>query len=341
MNRHEVKTGQSVDVLKHELVHPVLVDRILQIPGLPTDLSLIDLGSGDATSSRDLLVSLTNRGKGVKNLALIDADISIFPELIGTATSEPMASFDIQVVQAHNSSITAEFLKSYAEKYDLALSQLVLHQIGNNHEASYLMYLSYQALKPAGDLFVVNLHPKYLQYLAENEPGKFVITDQTNGIVAGIYKFDSSGVAPVYSRSPENQLAMFLGLGFDFVKAVPISTETITDQKPRYRNLAEKGIPMFYLMQLRKNPANFISSTEGTIKQIKLYDDQWITVIFLDDQEIKIPVFSDWVNVKCGNKIILQETRRKEIETALLNYWIIDSDEKITGGQLVGRKQTS
>ena len=341
MNRQEIKTGQSVDVLKHGLVHPVLVDHVLQIPGLLTDLSLVDLGSGDATSSRDLLISLIINGRRIKNLALIDADTSIFPDLIKTATAEPIASFDTQVVQVHNMGITAEFLKHYEEKYDLALSQLVLHQISNDHEASYLMYLAYQVLKPTGDLFVVNLHPKYLQYLAENEPDKFAVSSISNGRITGIYKFDSSGTASVYSRSVENQLAMFLGLGFDFVKTVPISTEAIADQKLRYRSLTEKRIPIFYLMQLRKNPANFISSTEGAIKQIKPYDKQWITITFLDGQEVRVPNFKDWTKVKRSDHIILQETTRKEIEATMLNYWIINSDEEIRGGQLVCRKQAT
>lgn len=341
MNRNEIKTGQSIDTLKHGLIHPVLADQVVQIPDLPTDLSLVDVGSGDATSSRDLLIFLINNGKRINNLALVDADTGIFPDLIGTVTSEPITSFDTQVVQAYSRSVTAEFLKHYEEKYDLALSQLVLHQISNDHEASYLMYLAYQALKPTGDLFVVNLHPKYLQYLAENEPDKFAVTEKTNSCMTGTYNFDSSGAAPVYSRAIENQLVMFLSLGFDFVKVVPICTEGIVDQKPRYRNLAEKRIPMFYLMQLRKNPANFISSTEGVVDQIEPNNDQWVTIRFMDGDEIKIPGFKDWKLVTKGDHLILQETHREEIEATLINYWVISSDEEIRGGQLVCRKQGS
>jgi len=340
MNRREIKTGQSIDVLKHELVHPTLIEHVLQIPGLPTDLSLIDVGSGDATSSRDLLISLISSGKSINNLALVDADTSIFPDLVRTATTEPIASFDTQMVQAHSRNVVAEFLSHYEETYDIALSQLVLHQIINNHEASYLMYLAYQALKPTGDLFVVNLHPEYLQYLAEKEPDKFAVSDITNGRMTGEYKFDSSGSAPVYSRSMENQLAMFLGLGFDFVKVAPISTEVVANQKQRYRNLEEKGIPMFYLMQLRKNSANFISSTIGAVEQIEPYNNQWITVRFLDGDQIKMPGFNDWKKVVKGDHLVLQETRRKEIDATMLNYWIINSNEEIRGGQLVCRKQT-
>jgi|GEM_PF-1827089 len=334
MNRQEVKTGQSIDVLKHGLVNPVLVDNILQIPGLPTDLSLVDIGSGDATSSRDLLIALISNGKRINNLALVDADTGIFPDLIGTVTSEPIASFDTQVVQAHSRSVTTEFLRHYEEKYDLALSQLVLHQISNDYEASYLVYLAYQALKPTGDLFVVNLHPKYLQYLAENEPDKFVVTKNTNGSITGTYKFDSSGTASVHSRSTENQLAMFLSLGFDFVKVVPISTTGIADQKPRYRALAEEDIPMFYLMQLRKNPANFISSSEGMVDNMEPYNDQWITIRFLDGDEIKIPGFRNWQQVVKGDRLVLQEIHRNEIDATMINYWVIGSNEEIMGGPI-------
>lgn len=334
MSRQEVKTGQSVDVLKHGLVHPVLADRILQIPGLPTDLSLIDFGSGDATSSLDLLASLMSCGKSIHNLALVDADTSVFPDLIGAVTSEPIPSLDTQVVQARNSRVMSEFLFHYEGKYDLALSQLVLHQIANDHEASCLMYFAYQALKPTGDLFVVNLHPEYLQFLAKNEPDKLVVTEVTDDSVSGTYKFDSLGTASVHSRSIEKQLAMFLGLGFDFIKPVPIFTGAIADQKLRYFNLAENRTPMFYLLQLRKNPKNFISSTEGMVDRIRPYNDKWITVRFVDGDEIKIPGFNDWTKVKRGEKLILQEIKRKETDATLLNYWIIGTHDEIRGGRL-------
>jgi len=335
MNRIEAKTGQSIDFVKASLINPELVESILELPELKRKLSIIDIGSGDATSSQDLLNSLISADRRIKNLALVEVDINIFPELVGTVTTEPINSLSTQIIQAEKRDLVAEFLMQFEEKYDLALSQLVLNQIKSDSEASYLMYLAYRALKPNGNLFIVNLHPNYLQYLAHNEPNKFKLADVTNGRMVGTYNFDTSGSAQVYSRSIESQVAMLLELGFDFVKIMPITTEAIADQKPRYGNLAEKGVPMFYLMQLRKNADNFISSTSGVVQKIKPYKEQWIVVTFMDGDEIKVPRFTDWEKVNNGDSLILQETYRREIGTSLLNYWVVNPDEEVIGGQLI------
>lgn len=337
MLRAEAKTGQSADILKRGLINPILLDRILKIPGLPSDLSVIDLGSGDATSSQDLIVSLLAAGRYIRNLALVDADITIFPDLVGTATQEPINSFKTQVVQAGRRDVVTEFLQHFEGMYDLALSQLVLHQIEGDHDASYLMYLAYLALKPLGDLLVVNLHPEYLQYLAKHEPKKFKLKSASGGLVVGTYNFDSSGSSLVHSRSIENQLSMFLALGFDPVKMIPMVPGALADHKPRYLDLAKRHIPMFYLMQLRKSPSSFISSTAGSIDRIKPSGDQWITVTFADGDEVVIPSFKDWKQVGRGDNLILHEIRRKEVGASILNYWVIDANEKIRGGQLVVR----
>jgi hypothetical protein len=94
---------------------------------------------------------------------------------------------------------------------------------------------------------------------------------------------------------------------------------------------------MFYLMQLKKNPANFISSTEGVVQTIGPHDSRWIEVTFADDEKVRIPMFSNWEKVKPNSHLVLHETYRKEIAATMLNYWIIDEKEEIMGGQLVAR----
>lgn len=340
MIHHEVKTGQSVDAVKEGLISPVLSEYVLGLPELPKDFSLIDIGSGDATASRSLLLSLLKAGHHLKNLALVDADITIFPDLMGTATSEPISSIDTQVLEAGRRDILQSFLEHYEEKYDLALSQLVFHQIESDSEVSYLMYLAYRALKSTGNLLLVNLHPEYLEYLGEHEPDKFKVTDQTERQLTGTYHFDSSGTAPVYSRNIEIQLAMLLGLGFDLTQAIPIATDVLADQKPRYRQLAENDIPMFYLMHVKKNPSHFVSSTEGVIKNITPANDQWMIVDFIDGDQIKIPKLSGWENIHQGSGLVLHETRRKGTTGNFLNYWVIDPEEKVTGGQITVISET-
>lgn len=338
MNCKETKTGQSIDVVKASLINPALTKSILDIPELKRELSFIDIGSGDATSSRGVIDALGEAGYRVRDLALVDADIQIFPDLLETVTSEPAYSVNTQIFEAGKRDVLAEFLKHYIEQYDIALFQLVLHQIESDQRASYLMYFAYRALKPAGYLLVVNLHPKYLQYLAEHEPTKFVVTSRYSDGLVGKYHFDSGGSANVHGRSVETQLAMFLWLGFDLVKVIPIATTPLADQKPRYRDLARKGVPMFYIMQLKKNPANFISSTEGVVRSIRPYDPRWLAVTFADGEKIRIPMFSNWEKVNPNNHLILHETCRPEIAATLINYWIIDQEEEVTGGQLVARE---
>lgn len=339
MNRKEAKTGQSVDTVKVNLINPALTESILAIPEIGREISFIDIGSGDATSSNGVINALVKAGSRIRNLALIDADIEIFPDLLGTVTTRPSYPYDTQVVQAKKRDILAEFFKHYEGQYDVALLQLVLHQIQSDQETTYLTYCAYRALKPTGNLLVVNLHPKYLQYLADNEPSKFEVTDGSSDRLVGNYHFDSGGSACVFSRSIESQLAMVLGLGFNLSKVTPLTPSPLVDQKARYRSLEERRIPMFYLMNLRKNPANFVSSTEGTVKTIEPSDSRWLKVVFADDDEIRIPAFRNWGGVATGSRLMLHEIYRKEIESTVLNYWIVDSDEKVTGGQIIARKQ--
>ncbi len=333
-NTREAKTGQSIDPLKEGLIHPLILGCILQIPNLATELSFFDFGSGDASSSQNLLISLILNGMRIKKTAFFETDTKIFSNLVRTTFSNPIDTFSNQVVLAQNTGVISRFTRQYESSYDVAVAQLVLHQILNRDEASYFLFLAFQALKETGDLLIVNLHPKYLQDLEEHEPQKFVVKSSTENEVTGVFSFDTSGSTLMCSRSPQSWLATLLALGFDFIQMVPIFTDSIQDHNPRYHRLAENKIPIFYLLQLRKNPFNFVSSTQGIVRKIETCDNQWIRVTFLDAQEIHMPGFKDWQKVQIGDYLILHETRMKNISAITLNYWVIDSNENIIGGRI-------
>jgi len=50
----ETKTGQSIDAVKENLLSPILVDKILQLPTLKNvrQLSVVDVGTGN-TQTRE------------------------------------------------------------------------------------------------------------------------------------------------------------------------------------------------------------------------------------------------------------------------------------------------
>lgn len=336
MTKEDGKTGQSVDLVKTTLLSPALTKSILGISRLGKELSLLDVGSGDGSAFTDVVNGLVKKGHTLENLAVLESDTKIFPHLLN-ATVAGLPSTQTQFVETRKRDVIREFLGVNGEKYDIAILQLVLQQTLNNSEAAYLMYYVYRSLKTTGELLLVDLHPKYIQYLIENEPAKFELTQRGDRQSTGWYHFDSGGRVEMCSREIEVQLAMLLGIGLDLVKITPITTEAIADYKERYDRLAKAGIPMFYLMQLRKNPENFVSSTEGLVLSIKPQDGGWVLVSFADKEEILIPRFNEWEKVKPGSNLILHETRRRENGLQMINYWVIDRDEKIRGGELVAR----
>lgn len=325
----EAKTGQSIDTVKENLLSPVLVEKILQIPALKRGrkLSIIDVGTGDASYSKHVINELVERGVRVDNLALIDADTEIFPDLLTTTLAPDMPPpINVQVVETKARSIVREFLGQHDEQYDVAISQLVLHQILDDSEMSYLMYTTYQALKPEGMLFLIDLHPKFIKFLMEYEPAKFKARDK-EGELEGEYHFDSGGSVAMRSRETAHLLSVMLGLGFDFIDATPIFPGAIANKKERYRKMAERGIPMFYMMRLRKNGANFVSSTEGVVKQIESYQENGLSVVFIDEEEIIIPKFRNWENVQPDDHLTLLEIHRPEKNTRVLNCWAIPNHQ--------------
>ena len=338
MNPKETKTGQSIDLVKTTVINPVLVERVLEIPNLERVLSVIDIGSGDGTSSRAVIKALSEKGYAVENLALVDADTKIFPDLVETTTFEPPYSLNTQVLEFRDRDILSAFLERFEGVYDIAIAQLVFQQIHTVPEASYLMHSAYWALKPAGELLLVDLHPKYIQYLVDQAPAKFEVLQRGGDGLMGRYHFDSGGSVEIHSRVMAIQLAMLLGVGFDLVNAASLSTDSIIDKKERYHALTQEKIPMFYMMQLRKNPANFVSGTTGVVEAIKPHTHGWVSVTFADGDEIMVPGFNNWEDVKKGSHLVLHETYRPEVEKQIVNYWVIDG-EKVTGGQLVASQK--
>ena len=334
MNPKEAKTGQSVDVVKSTLINPALVENILEIPNLKTSLSIVDIGSGDASSSREVMQVLIERGISIENLALVDADTKIFPDLIKTVAIEPECAKNTQILEFKDRDILDAFMKLYEGKFDIGIAQMVLHQIPESQKESYLMYLAYRALKSDGELFIVDFHPKFIQYLVNHEPKKLNVRKIEDNCLEGTYNFDSGGSIDIYCRDIPCQLAMFLGLGFDLIKTVPINTVEISENKKRYELLAKEKIPMFYLMELRKNPKYFISSTKGLVKHLETHSQNRLLVTFSDDEEFIIPEFNNWSNVEPGSQLILHETHRPETKAQIVNYWIAN-DENVVGGQLI------
>ena len=81
-------------------------------------VSLIDVGSGDGTSSREVVKTLAENGRFIENLALVDADTQIFPGLVGTVTEEPAFAFETQVLEFKRREVLRTFLDQYEGKYD-------------------------------------------------------------------------------------------------------------------------------------------------------------------------------------------------------------------------------
>lgn len=336
MRKKEVKTGQSVDNVKSQVIQPVVAEYVHFLFEQYHPLSILDVGSGDATSSYSLLSFLAQQGRLLRNFAALDADLPIFPDLVETISTQLLA-LDTQVVHTQHGSLVNEFIDANNERFDLALCQLVLHQVEHDFQVAHLMNLVHYALNPTGDLLLVNLHSQYLEYLSHYEPDKFRITNRGARRFTGKYMFDSGGSANIYGRTTKETASILVELGFDYVSFTPIFTHAIQDQKPRYRDLVKKDIPMFSLLHMKKNPKHFLSSTKGMVREIEEHSAQWINIILLDGEEISVPKFKGWKNVQPMSYIFLHEVLRKDVGVTILSYWIMDPQDILSGGQLVLR----
>lgn len=335
MGQPERKTGQHIDSLKSNLINPLLTDLINDINDLPEIASLLDVGSGDASNVENLILQLAITGKLFNNIGLLESDREIFEGMSKTILGGVLTNINLQLLLASNNDVINKFLEVMDSKYDIAVSQLVLHQIKNFHEASFLMFVASYALKQTGNLFVVNLHPAYLNFLSQHYPEKFETLEITDDFTRGMYHFDEGGANEVFSRKRANYLAMFLSLGFDLIDDVPIIVPQSTSNSKRIQELAELQIPMFYVFHLKSNPTHFRSATIGTVDRISDQNDGWINVSFLDHYDILIPAFSWWQDVQQNDQLYLQEVRRTDFAKNFLNFWTISQTEKIRGGQLM------
>lgn len=175
--------------------------------------------------------------------------------------------------------------------------------------------------------------------IIEHEPAKLAVLNREGSQLRGRYHFDSGRSADVYAREMAARVVMLLSLGFDLAKVIPIVPDSIAGKNDRYRILSENKIPMFYLMRLLKNPANFISSTEGVVDAVDPGKAGWISVSFVDGEKVMVPIFSKREDIKTGDYLILQETYRREIKTQMLNWWAITSKGKVKGGQSTFRSK--
>lgn len=51
--------------------------------------------------------------------------------------------------------------------------------------------------------------------------------------------------------------------------------------------------------------------------------------------------YKEWADLVRGDLLVLHQTYVKNIDTSLLNYWVISENEKIRGGQLIVSKKDS
>ncbi len=345
MSERRPGLNKGADRAKETLLNPPLVERISRMAAsMEGGISILDAGSGDGTSVWGVVAKLLEQGVELENLGLVDADVEILPRLLTTAIAgEPLVETpNIQLVQGgERKGFIREFLSQYAGKYDVAVCQLVLHQILDDSEASLFVYSILRALKPEGELLVIDLHPQYLEYLEANEPGKVNLQREGDGF-RGEFFPDGGGKIPICLRELPETLAFMAGMGFDLKEGFDIYPGAAREVKPRYQSMTDQGVPLFRFLRLRNNPDNFVSASEGVVENVELEDGQ-LLVTFTDQKRIWLPHFSSWGDIEPGDYLVLHEIRRPEIDSSVLSYWAIpqDPEKKIRSNQVLFKEKNS
>jgi hypothetical protein len=323
------KDGQSLDPVKETLLQPILVNEITNSLEEKNNkvFSLVDFGTGDCSYFSNVVKEINNRKYVIHTVAVVDVGTDKFIDIHQNLLYPDLPKkINTVVVGTKDHYLLEEFQNKFSERFDIAISQLVLHQILEDSEMSHLFYRIYQSLKYGGDLFLVDLHPEFIEYLADKEPDKFEVIGKGNRLV-GKYNFDSGGSILTSNRRLEFILSMALCMGYNLVESGGIHTDTIQEIKDRYKKMVDEGVPMFYLMKLRKNTENFISENKGLIKRIKNYKNDYISITFSDNVEIFVPQFDDWEKVKKGDFLEILETKvtLKGNNFRTINFWVTPS----------------
>ena len=243
------KTGKSLDSQKRHLIHPLVADLVRKTFANARALSIADLGCGDGSSFLDLAHQLAGGqtadypAMAIEWLGFHDNDEAILRVL----------ERNIQQAGLPTGTVGIDIQALKTGHYDLALAQLVLHLILDMAELREFLSVAHRALKADGHLFVVNLHPRYLDYHTRYSQGKLVMTCTDDDWI-GEYLFDSNASfgIPIVSRSMEKYQNILRDCGFATFAIQPIYTRAIAASKTRYLDMWNRRIPMFYLMDLVK-----------------------------------------------------------------------------------------
>ena len=320
----DIKTGQHIDIPKQEIIVPALTSFISDaFSGQVGPFGLLDLGGGDSSTSLALIESLKRKNIQISAHALVDRDQQVFLGALGNILdSDILANAGVAVIQPDRAGHLGPSLESYENIFDVAIANLMLHQTSLEAELTLLMFRTSLALKNSGRFYITELHPDFLAYLQENEPEKIRLDGQR-----GEYLFDSGGSVSITNRSIQDTLASAIGVGFKLNRYNFPSIQPIENKKPRYKKLIEAGIPMFYIMELQKNPNGFISSTEGVVAGTTPHGTSQMRIDLADGEFVIIPISEYLSRINTGDRIVLSDILLPD-HRMHLNMWVIPKDEK-------------
>jgi hypothetical protein len=327
----DIKTGQHIDIPKREIIVPALTNFITEAFSEQTrPLGLLDLGGGDSSTSLALIECLKGRNIQIGAHALVDRDQNVFPDALGNIfKADILTQASVGVIQPDRARHLGPDVEAYKDAFDVAVANLMLHQTTSQAELTLLMFRAATALKDSGRFYITELHPDFLSYLQENEPEKLHLEGSV-----GEYSFDSGGSVKMVNRTIQDTLASAISVGFKLNRYSFPSIQSIEKQKPRYEKLIKEGIPMFYIMELQKNPNGFISSTEGVVAGAVQHGTSQMRIDLADGEFVIIPISENIIKIKNGDRIVLSDILLPD-HRIHLNMWVIPKveDEEIWSSQ--------
>lgn len=335
METGEIKTGISLDAPKKHLIIPNLVNSITNTASLPANLAGIDLGSGDTTTFSYLEDQLVLHGHEVNLATFMDLDITLAFQVEPKAGETRRKKRNAVLYQAGNPYLDSLFMHEYGAQHDFAVANLVSHQIFNDLELSYLALQTCALLKDTGHYYVVDFHPNYIKYLIAEEPDKLSRVTQTEAEIYGNYNFDSGGSNAFFNRPINAHMTLYGSLGMKLAEFIPIGTKAIADSKPRYQILADRKIPMFYMLKLHIDPKLPLHFVRGVINKVSPRKHDTCLEMH-DGEEFFIAKHPDWERLETGDYFILQDVAPRKLGEEMLgimNYWVFKESGELRGGK--------
>jgi SAM-dependent methyltransferase len=321
----EPKPGQQYDTIKGMVLAPALLECFNRHYG-GKQIDILDVGTG----TTELLVHLLHwfGRNGIGTLGLVDIDEYAIARALRAFSDAPWNMFvmkDDAFMYGHPYTIPNERQKL---QFDLALSNLMFHQVRSNEELSLIMMRVWESLQVGGHFMISDLNPAYIEELiSKGRTDKFKVEERDlYGNACGMYHL-SGGSVFVYNRSITRDIVtMLLCNGFTVSRPVFPNMELVYSDRPDLKAFDCDSI--FYVLDVQKVDA-LRRHQSGVVNGITQFKKDGPMYVWLSGSivPVKLPFPKGVSDIKIGEGAIYRVIKlHGTVNTRMHHFWWFPGD---------------